>query len=103
MNSDPRVNEMYIRFVTLHSLWSGNSVLCSLFVGNMLLFVIRVLLCVMIAVVLSICLILSKILCCILGELIHSFFFFGRISRVHFVVKRLLSIVAMVACSMRRL
>ena len=103
MNSDSRVNEMYIIFVTLYSLWSRNSVWCSSSFGNVLLFVIRVLLCVMIAAVSSICLIASKILWCTLGELIDSFFFSGRISRVHFVVKRLLSIVAVVACSMWRL
>ena len=39
MNSDSKVNEIYIRFVTLHSLWSGNNVLCSSSVGNMLLVV----------------------------------------------------------------
>ena len=76
LNSDSRVNEIYIRFVILHSLWSGNSVWCSSSVGNVLLFVIRVLLSAMMAVVSSIFLIASKILWCILGELIASFFYF---------------------------
>ena len=102
VNSDSKVNEIYIRFVTLHSLWSGNSVWCSSSVGNVLLFVIRVLLCIMISAVSSIFLIASKILWCTLGELIDWFLFSRRISRVRFVVKWLLSIVTAVACSIRR-
>ena len=74
------------------------------FIGwDVLLFVIWVLFCEMTTAVSSICFIASKILWCILGELIDSFFFSGRISRVLFVVKQSLSIVAVVACSMRRL
>ena len=103
MNSDSKVNEIYIRFVTLHSLWSGNSVLYSSSVENVLTFVIRVLLCVMIATVSSIYLIVSKILWCVLGELIDFLSFSGQISRVYFIVKQLLSIFTVIACLMRRL
>ena len=45
----------------------------------------------------------SKIFWWTLAALIGSFFFSGRMSRVHLVVNRLFSIVAVVACSMRRL
>ena len=103
VSSDSRVNEMYILFVILHILWSGNNVWCSSSVGNMLLFVMRVLLRVMMTAVSSIFLIASKIFWWTLAALIESFFFSGRISRVHLVVNRLFSIVAVVACSMRRL
>ena len=101
VSSDSKVNEMYILFVILHSLWSGNNVWCSSSVGNVLLFVIWVLLSVIMTAVSSICLIASKIRLCTLDELIGWFFFSGRMSRVHLVVKRLLSIVAVVACSIR--
>ena len=39
LNSDSRVNNIYTRLVMLHNRWSGKMVLCSLSVGNMLLFV----------------------------------------------------------------
>ena len=61
--SDSRVNEMYILFVILHNVWSGNSVWCSSSVGNVLLFVMWVLLSVLMTAVLSVCLIASKIFC----------------------------------------
>ena len=77
--------------------------LCNLYVGNVLVFVMRMLSWVMIAVVLSICLIASKIFRCILDVLIIEFYFSGRISRVHFVVNLLFTTIALVACSMRRL
>ena len=50
----------------------------------------------------SVFLIASKIFWWTFAALIRSFFFSGRISRVHLVVNRLFSIVAVVACSMRR-
>ena len=59
MNEDSKVNEMYILFVPLYSIWSGKNILYSLSVGKVLLFVI--LLWVMIIAVSSICLIASKI------------------------------------------
>ena len=80
------MNEIYILFVILHSLWSGNNLLCSLSVGNVLLFVIRFLLSVMITTVLSIFLIVSKILLCTLDKLIGWFFFSERMSRANLVV-----------------
>ena len=83
VSSDSKANEMYILFVILHSLWSGNNVLCSSSMGNVLLFVIHVLLSGMMAVVSSICLIALKILWCTLGELIGWVCFSGQISRVH--------------------
>ena len=67
----------------------------------MLLFWMRVLLWVMMTTVSSVFLIVSKIFWWTLATLIGSFFFSGRISRVHLVVNRLFSIVAVVACSMR--
>ena len=54
MNENFKVKEIYIRFVTLYSLWSGKDVLYFLLVGKVLLFVIRILLCVIIAAVSSI-------------------------------------------------
>ena len=42
MNDNFKVNEMYIRFVTLHILWSGKNILYSSSVGKVLLFVIRI-------------------------------------------------------------
>ena len=54
MNADYSVNDMYICFGTLHSLWSGNNMLCSLLVGKMMLLVMRVLSCVMVTTVSSI-------------------------------------------------
>ena len=86
VSSNSKVNEIYILFVILHSLWSGNNLLCSLSVGNVLLFVIRVLLSVMITTVSSIFLIVSKILLCTLDELIGWFFFSERMSRANLVV-----------------
>ena len=52
---------------------------------NVLLFVIRILLCVIMVAVSSICLIASKILWCTVDGLIAKFYFSERISRVHFV------------------
>ena len=77
--------------------------MCSLSIGDILLFVIQVLSCVMIAADLSISLMASNICWWILVELMTEFSFSGRISRVHFVVNRLLMTVAMVVCSIRRL
>ena len=77
--------------------------MCSLLVGNVLLFVMRVLSCVMIVASSSIFVIASNICWWILVELITEFGFSGRISRVHFVVNRLLATVTTVAYSMRRL
>ena len=54
MNENFKVKEIYIRFVTLYSLWSGKDVLYFLLVGKVLLFVIRILLCVIIVAVSSI-------------------------------------------------
>ena len=95
------MNEMYILFVTFHSLWSGKYVLYSSSVGKVLLIVSRILLCVILAVVSYICLIASKILWCTFDGLITRFCFSGRIPRVHFMVKEVLSIVVVVVCSMR--
>ena len=77
--------------------------MCSLSIGDILLFVIQVLSCVMIAADLSISLMASNICWWILVELMTEFCFSRRISRVNFVVKRLLMTVAMMACSIRRL
>ena len=60
LNADSSANYMYIIFATLHSLWSGNDVLCSLSVERVLMFIIRVLSCVMMAVASSIYLIASN-------------------------------------------
>ena len=76
--------------------------LCSLSVGNILLFVIRVLSRVLIVVELSILLMDSNIIWWILAEFMTEFGFSGRISRVHFVVNLLLATMAMVTCSIRR-
>ena len=77
--------------------------MCSLSVGNVSMFVIRVLSCAMIAADSSIFLMASNICWWILVELMTEFCFSRRISRVNFVVKRLLMTVAMMACSIRRL
>ena len=77
--------------------------LCSLPIGKMLLFVMRMLFCVIIGIVSSICLISSKMFLCTLDELITEFCFSGRISRVHFVVNMLFSTFSVITCSMRRL
>ena len=103
VNSDYNVNEMFILLVTLQSIWSGNNALFSLSMGNILLFDIQVLSCVIMAAVSSICLINSNICWCTLDEFVTWFCFSGRISSVHFVVNLLFTIVAIVTCSMRRL
>ena len=54
VNVDSSVSEIYILFVTLHSLWSRKEVVYFLSLGDVLLFVFRMLSCVMIAVVSSI-------------------------------------------------
>ena len=59
--------------------------------------------CLMMTAVSSICLIASNIFWCTFDEIMTWFCFSGRISRVHFVVYLLFSIVAVVAYSMRRL
>ena len=61
LNSDSRVNDMYILFVIFHSGWSGKAISCSLSVVKVLLFAMRMFSCVMIGVVSSICLVASKI------------------------------------------
>ena len=86
VNVDSSVNEMYILFVTLHSLWSRNEVLCSLSLENLSLFIMWMLSCVMMAAVSSICLISSNMCWCTFDELMTWFCFSGRISRVNFVV-----------------
>ena len=97
------MNDMYNIFVIFHSRWSGKVVLCSLPIGKTLLFVMRMLSCVVIGIVSSICLISSKLCWCTLDKSITEFCFSGRISRVHFVVNMLFSTVAVIACSMLRL
>ena len=77
--------------------------MCSLSVGNVSMFVIRVLSCAMIAADSSIFLMASNICWWILVELMTEFCFSRRISRVNFVVNRLLMTVAMMVCSIRRL
>ena len=103
LNSDSRMNDMYILFVMLYSRWPWKAMLCSLSVENMLLFEMRMLSYAMIATISSICLMTSKIFRCTLDELITKFCFSGQMSRVNFVVNLLLITVAVGACSMRRL
>ena len=103
VNSDFSVNRMYILFVTLQSISSGNDMVCSLSVGNVLLFEIRVLSCVMMEVVSSICLIASNSFWCTFDKFSTWFCFSGLISRVHFVLNLLFTIVVVATCSMRRL
>ena len=62
VSSDSKVNKIYILCVILYNLWSWNRVWRSSSVGNVLLFVMWVLLSVMITAVSSVCLIASKIL-----------------------------------------
>ena len=38
LNSDSRMNEIYILLVMLHNIWSEKAMLCSLLVGYVLLF-----------------------------------------------------------------
>ena len=94
---------MYILVVIFQSRSSKKEKVCTLSVGKVLLFVIRMLSCVMIIAVPSICLMASKILRCTLDTLITEFCFPGRISRVNFVIDILFTTVAVVVCSMRRL
>ena len=61
--------------------------------GNLSLFIMWMLSCVMMAAVSSICLISSNMCWCTFDELMTWFCFSGRISRVNFVVYLLFSIV----------
>ena len=90
LNSDSRVNDIYIIFVILHIRWSGKAISCYLSVGNMLMFVMRAFSCVMIAVESSLFSMAYKILRCTLDEFMTEFCFSGRISRVYFVMNLLL-------------
>ena len=71
--------------------------------GNVFLFAIRMLSYAMMVAVLSICLIASNMFWYTFDEFMTWFCFSGRISRVHFVVYILFSIILIVACSMLRL
>ena len=92
------MNDGYILFVILHSHWLGNTMLWSLSVGNVLMFVMRVSFCVMITTETSIFWMASKILRYTLDEFMTEFHFSGQISMVHFVVNLLLSTFAVLAC-----
>ena len=79
VSSDSKVNKIYILCVILYNLWSWNRVWRSSSVGNVLLFVMWVLLSVMITAVSSVCLIASKILLWTLVAMIGSFFSWANI------------------------
>ena len=67
--------------------------LCSLLVGNVLLFIMRMLSYVMIVTESSIFLMASKMLGCTLDTYMVEYWFSGLISKVHFVVNLFLSTV----------
>ena len=96
------MNNIYTLFVMLHMRWSGNAMLWSFSFGNLLLSVMRVLLCVIIVAESSILSMASNIFWRTLDGFMTEFDFSGLISRVHFVVNLLLITVAVVACSMLR-
>ena len=77
--------------------------LYSLSVRVLLLFVMRILSCLIIAAVSTICFIASQMLQWTFGELMTESCFPGRISKVYYVVNRLFTTVAVVVCAMRPL
>ena len=103
LNCDFRVNDMYIHSLFCIVVGHGRRCYVLCWFGKVLLFVMRILSCVMIDVVSFIYLMASKIFWCTLVKLITEFYFSGRISRVYFVANLLLNTVVVVAYSMRRL